>query len=81
MLALSIALVIIACIAGWLVNKHIDNKHLLNTRSVDSELSAAMEEQLKKFDDRLNSTWSTISSTKEELNAIKLAVGFRKHRE
>jgi len=80
MIALSIALVIIACIAGYLVNKYLDQRMQLNTTAVNSALSAAVEEQLKKFDDRLNNTWGAISSTKEELNALKLSVGLKGNR-
>ena len=85
MLELSIALVIIASIAGYLVNRVIDQrwaeidlKSKVNTQASSDALSLAYEEQLKKFDARINDTWSTISNTKEELNALKLSIGLRK---
>lgn len=78
MLELSIALVIIATEAFYLVNKYLDQKNALNTKSVEAELSAAVEELHKQFDDRINKTWGTISSTKQELEALKLQIGLQR---
>jgi len=87
MLEMSIALVVVACIAGYLVNKFLDQRtlelernHALNTRSAEAEISAAVEEGLQKFDNRINNTWSTISEVKQELNALKLQIGLRGNR-
>ena len=77
MIELSIALVIIAFMAYKVANKYLDNQHQLNTKSVQAELDAAVAELTKRFDDRLNNTWSTISSTKQELEAFKLSLGLR----
>lgn len=80
MLWLSIALVIIATEAFYLANKYIDQKHALNTKSSKEELSAAVEELHKQFDERINKTWGTISSTKQELEALKLQIGLKGNR-
>lgn len=82
MIALSIALVIIAALAFILANKWMDIKVIenttLNNKPVDTtELSAAIDVKLKLFDDRINNTWGTVSSIKEDLNAIKLQNALR----
>lgn len=81
MISISIALVIIAGMAFYLVNKWMDLNYIINKQASSDALSTAMEEQLKKFDDRLNNTWSTISNTKEELNALKLSIGLKGNRQ
>lgn len=84
MLEISISLVIVACIAGYLVNKFLDQrslelerKHQLNIKSSEEELSASITELIKPFDARINDTWSTISAVKQELNTIKLQIGIK----
>lgn len=77
MLELSIAFVIFAGISGWLVNKYLDMKYALNTEATNVAAVAALEDRINKFDQRINDTWSTISSTKQELEAHKLAMGLR----
>lgn len=73
MMFLSVALVIIAAMTYMLVDKWLDQKASLNIVPVDTtELSAAIDVKLKLFDDRINNTWGTVSSIKEDLNAIKL---------
>jgi len=79
MLEISIALVIIASIAGYLVNKFLDQRQQelsktasINNDAIEVALSAATKELSKTFDDRINKTWSTISVIKEDLNAIKM---------
>jgi hypothetical protein len=70
---IALALVIIAAMAYTLVDKWLEQKASLNSKPVDTtELSAAIDVKLKLFDDRINNTWGTVSSIKEELNAIKL---------
>ena len=73
MIEISLALVIIAAMGYKLVDKWLDQKRTLNTKPVDTtELSAAIDVKLKLFDDRINNTWGTVSSIKEDLNAMKL---------
>ena len=74
---LSIALVIIACIAGWLVNKYLDKKFAVNNKSADAETIAALTERINKFDERINNTWTSTSSIKQELEAFKLVIGMK----
>lgn len=85
MIEISIALVIVAGIAGYLVNRYLDQRqqqltfqHELNTRSADAEISAAIEQALTRFDDRINNTWGTISEVKQDLNALKLQISMKK---
>lgn len=80
MISISIALVIISTEAAWLVNKYLDKKFELNTKSAEAELSAAVAELHKQFDDRINNTWGTITSTKQELEALKLQIGLKGNR-
>lgn len=77
MIYLSIALVIIATEAFYLVNKFLDQKFALNKQASADALSTAIDELHKQFDDRINKTWGTISSTKQELEALKLSIGLR----
>lgn len=77
MIALSIALVIIACIAGYLVNKFLDMKYALNTTSADADTIAALTKQINTFDERINNTWSATSSIKEELSSLRMAIGIK----
>lgn len=77
MMYLSIALVIIAGMAFYLINKYLDQKMLLNTKSVEAELSAAVAELHKQFDSRINNAYGTISSIKEELNALRMQIGLK----
>ena len=78
MLELSIALVIIASIAGWLCNKWLDQRQALNTSAAEAALTELLEERLKAFDGRINDTWQTIAATKQELQSVKLQMGFKK---
>jgi hypothetical protein len=77
MIEISIAIVIVACIAGYLVNKFLDMKYALNTTSANADAIAAFDDRINKFDERINNTWSTISSVKQELEAHKLQVGLK----
>jgi len=77
MIYLSIAMVIIAGMAFYLVNKYLDQKHMLNTKSAEAELSAAVSELHKQFDTRINNAYGTISSIKEELNALRMQIGLK----
>ena len=74
---LSVALVIIAAMAYKLIEKYLDQKESLNKGASNDALSTALDEQLKKFNGRINDTWVTISSTKQELEALKLMIGLR----
>jgi uncharacterized protein HemX len=80
-----ITLLLIAAMIGFLVNKflnqrqqELDRNYQLNTKSAEAEISAAIEDALKKFDDRINNTWSIISSTKQELETLKLQIGLKR---
>lgn len=77
MMYFSIALVIIAGMAFYLANKYLDRQHLINTKSSKDELSAAVSELHKQFDSRINNAYGTISSIKEELNALRMQIGLK----
>ena len=77
MIALSIALVIIAAIAGWLVNKYLDQKMVLNTTSVNAELSAATAEMHKQFDARINKAFENHQIIKTEMDSLRLQMGLK----
>ena len=77
MIAFSIALVIIAAMAAYLVNKFLDKKYQISIESAEAGTIAALEEQLKKFDQRINDTWGTVSSTKQELESLKMVIGLK----
>ena len=72
MMYLSVALVIIAAMAYKIADKWLDEKSKLNTIPDYSGHFAAVDEQLKKFDSRINDTWSAVSAIKEELNALRM---------
>lgn len=85
MMYLSIALVIIACIAGFLVNKFLnqrqkemDTKIQLNNEAAEAALSAAAAEMHKQFDARINKTWETIQITKQELESLRLQIAIKR---
>ena len=78
MIYLSIALVIIACIAGWLVNKYLDQRLQLNTNASEEALTAATAEMHKQFDSRINKAFENHQLIRTELDSLKLQLGFRK---
>ncbi len=85
MIYISIALVLSVAIIGYLVYIYLDqrqqelnNKFLLNTTSADAETIAAMNEQINKFNQRINDTWNNTTSIKQELDALKLAVALKR---
>ena len=80
MIEISIALVIIAGMAFYLVNKFLDMKFKLNIEATNLATIAALEDRIHKFDERINNTWGTISSTKQELEALKLSIGLKGNR-
>lgn len=49
----------------------------INSNTTNVEPSAASEEQFKKFDDRLNKTWESISGIKMTLESLKLQLGLK----
>lgn len=86
MIYISIALVLIACIFGYLANKIIDQRWhqltketQLNTIASEEALSAAVTQQLKLYDERINKTWETISTTKTELESLRLQVAIKRN--
>ena len=87
MLEISIALVIIAGIAGYLVNRIIDQrwaeieeKTKVNSKASDDALSAAAEELSKKFDMRINKAFENHQLIKTELDSLKLQIGLKGNR-
>ena len=75
MLELAIALVVISCIAGYLVNKVIERKYPITNSADIAALNQSLDEQIHTVDNRLKDTWAAISSTKEELNRLKVRLG------
>lgn len=85
MMYLSIALVLIAIIAGFLVNKWLDQrqqeldiKNEVNTDAAEAALSAAVSEMHKQFDTRINKTWEQMSTFKTELESLRLQVAIKR---
>lgn len=78
MTELCLTILLVAAGAGWLINKQMNLKYQVNKDAAAAALSGELEERLKAFDERINKTWSTISSTKEELNAFKLQIGLKR---
>jgi uncharacterized membrane protein YraQ (UPF0718 family) len=80
MLYLSIAIVIVAIIAGYLINKIIDREYPINTQSTENnvELSAAVSEMHKQFDARINKSFETIQVLKSELESLRLQVAIKR---
>ena len=77
MVEIASALVLIACIAGWLVNKKLDQDHAINTKSVEAELSAAIETALTKYNDRINVIFEKHGELKQSFESLKLQIGLR----
>ena len=80
MAELSIALVLIAAICWHSANKWLDlqyQKLKLNSVSTEVELSAALEEKFKQFDQRINKSFEHHQIIKTEMDALKLAVALK----
>lgn len=84
MIELSIALVIIAGIAGFLTNKlldqrqqELDKKYQLNNEASHEALSAATAELHKQFDSRINKAFENHQLIKTELDSLKLQIGLK----
>ena len=69
MLYLSIALLIVAAMAFFLINKWMDIQTLLNTKVTEVALSTAVEDRLSKLE-----------NLKTEFEALKLMVGLKNGR-
>ena len=87
MIYISIALVIVACIAGYLINRVIDQrwfeleeKTKVNSKASDDALLAATEELSKKFDTRINKAFENHQLIKTELDSLKLQIGLKGNR-
>lgn len=80
MISISIALVIIATEAAWLINKYLDQKSTLNTTADNSALLEASEEQFKKFDSRINKAFENHQLIRTELDSLKLSIGLKGNR-
>jgi HD superfamily phosphohydrolase YqeK len=85
MIYLSIALTLSVAMCVYLADKwlnqrqqEIDYQHRINTTASMEALTEPFEEQLKLFNDRINNTWSTTSSLKQELDALKLSVSLKR---
>jgi methionine-rich copper-binding protein CopC len=81
---LSIALVLIAAIFGYLANKwldqkqqQIDTKITLNNEAAEAAISAAVTKMHKQFDDRINKAFETIQITKSELESLKMQIAIK----
>jgi HD superfamily phosphohydrolase YqeK len=86
MIYLSIALTLSVAMCVYLADKwlnqrqqEIDYQHRINTTASMEALTEPFEEQLKLFNDRINNTWSTTSSLKQELDALKLSVSLKRY--
>lgn len=77
MIYLSIAIIVVACIAGYLVNKYLDMKYTINTHASIDALLVAIDEKNKLFDSRINKAFETIQLTKTELESLRLQVGLK----
>jgi methionine-rich copper-binding protein CopC len=84
MLEMSIALVAVAAMAFYLVNKYLDQrqqelaaKTAINSQAADAVVTAAVTEMHKQFDTRINKTWETIQVTKQELESLKLQLAIK----
>lgn len=81
-------LLIIVAVASHFVNRYMNERKaerrlahdemLINSTATPVAPSAAFEEQLKKFDERLNHTWEHISGVKLSVESLKLQIGLRK---
>ena len=87
MIYVSIGLVIIASIAGFLVDKflnqrqqEIDHKHQVNTESVSQTTTDALEEMHKHLDQRINKAFENHSVLKQEWESVKLSLGLKGNR-
>lgn len=78
MISLSIALVIVAAIAGFLVNKFIDIKYKVNNEPVIvTGTTVAINEMHKHFDGRINKAFENHQQIKLELDSLKLQLGLK----
>lgn len=77
MIAFSIALVIIAAMAAYLVNKQMDKNHSINKEASEEALSAAIAEMHKQFDSRINKAFENHQLIKSELDSLKLQMGIK----
>lgn len=84
MVELSIALVIIAGMAFYLINKYLDQREkqldgsiTINNEAANAVVTAAVSEMHKQFDTRINKTWETIQITKQDLESLKLQLAIK----
>ena len=80
MIYISIAIVIVAIIAGLLINKYLDIKYPINIASADNsaEQFVALEETNKRNDQRINKAFETIQTLKSELESLRLQVAIKR---
>jgi type II secretory pathway pseudopilin PulG len=86
MMYLSAALVIIAILAFYLINKfldqrqqELDKKTSINNEAAEAALSAAVSDMHKQFDTRINKTWETMSTFKTELESLRLQIAIKRN--
>lgn len=77
MLYLSIAIVLVALIAGYLVNKKLDQDFQINSKSADVEISVAVDNALKKYNDRINTIFEKHSDLKQAFESLKLQISLK----
>jgi phage terminase large subunit GpA-like protein len=80
-----ILLLTIVAVASHFVNRYMNERKaryeaLINSTATPVAPSAAFEEQLKKFDDRINATWEHISGVKLSVESLKLQIGLRNNK-
>jgi len=84
MLELSVAIVIVALLAAFLVNKHLnlqvqkfEKTDVLNSEAAEAALAAATSDLHKQFDSRINKCFETIQITKTELESLKMQLALK----
>lgn len=84
MIELAIAIVIVAGIAGFLMNKflnqrqqELNQKIQLNTDASLEALSAATAEMHKQFDSRINKAFENHQRLNSELDSLRLQIGMK----
>jgi ABC-type bacteriocin/lantibiotic exporter with double-glycine peptidase domain len=84
MIYLSLALVIIAVIAGFLVNKWLDQRFeihkeekSINKEAIDMALTAATAEMHKQFDSRINKAFENQQGIKSELDSLRMQLALK----
>lgn len=78
-----ILLITIVAVISHFVNRFMNEREsermemLINKTTASAAPFVAFEEQVKKFDERLNNTWDHISGVKQSLESLKLQIGLK----